>query len=49
MPTASRFRIDVTINDLLTSSPEQPGPAAVKGLKLPAPVFLLRRLGASYG
>ena len=39
MATAARFRIDVTINDLLMSSPQRPAPAAVKGVALPDPVF----------
>jgi hypothetical protein len=39
MATAARFRIDVTINDLLMSSAQRPAPAAVKGVALPDPVF----------
>jgi hypothetical protein len=40
MATAARFRIDVTIHDLLTNTNQRP-PAALepKGLTLPTPVF----------
>jgi MoaA/NifB/PqqE/SkfB family radical SAM enzyme len=39
MATAPKFRIDVTVNDLLVHNPEPPKPAAVKGATLPEPVF----------
>ena len=40
MTAAPKFRIDVDINDILTSATQQPPlPAAPKGLSLPAPVF----------
>ena len=39
MATAARFRIDVTINDLLINSAERPAPARATALTLPEPVF----------
>ena len=40
MTAAPKFRIDVTINDLLTSADQRPpAPAEAKGLSLPSPVF----------
>jgi hypothetical protein len=40
MTATPKFRIDVTINDLLTSENQRPpAPAQSKGLSLPNPVF----------
>jgi hypothetical protein len=40
MTATPKFRIDVTINDLLTSVGQRPpAPAEPKGLSLPNPVF----------
>jgi sulfatase maturation enzyme AslB (radical SAM superfamily) len=40
MTAAPKFRIDVTINDLLTSTNQlPPAPAEFRGLSLPSPVF----------
>lgn len=39
MTAAPKFRIDVTVNDLLTTGRQPPSPAEAKGLTLPTPVF----------
>jgi hypothetical protein len=40
MTAARKFRIDVAINDLLTSASQRsPAPTEFKGLSLPDPVF----------
>ena len=40
MTATPKFRIDVTINDLLTTANQRPpAPAQAKGLSLPDPVF----------
>jgi hypothetical protein len=39
MATAAKFRIDVTIHDLLMKSAQGPTAAEAKGLTLPDPVF----------
>src|SRR5512146_1990064 len=39
MTATPKFRIDVTINDLLTTSQRPPSPAESRGLTLPIPLF----------